>query len=218
MRLSISKEDYLKAIAEAESEGEEVSTPTIVRWLDVSAPAASMALKRLHRDGLVETGIGGSIRLKPEGRQIAETLLRRHHLLERMLSELFEFEWYKVHEEAERLEHAISDDFEKKLAARFGHEESCPHGNRLGLDTPGNRRQRGWLPLSECPPGRAVLRSVFERDRSLLEHLDRLQLRPGTLVAVGARNWDDTLTLEVNGAEVMLGVRAAELVWVEPVT
>jgi DtxR family Mn-dependent transcriptional regulator len=217
VRLSISKEDYLKVIAEAESEGESVTSATLVRWLDVSAPAASMALKRLRRDHLVEVDRGGSIRLTSDGRQIADRLLRRHHLLERMLVEVFDFEWYKVHDEAERLEHAISDDFETKLRERLGDSAPCPHGNRLGRETPETRRARGWLLLSESPAGAPVtIRSVYERDRALLEHLERLGLRPGVTLVVQARNWDDTLRLSVAGMEVILGLRAAGLIWAEP--
>jgi DtxR family Mn-dependent transcriptional regulator len=217
VRLSTSKEDYLKAIAEAEAEGESVTGATLVRWLNVSAPAASMALKRLGRDRLVVIDSTGSVRLTLEGRHIADRLLRRHHILERVLAEIFELEWYKVHDEAERLEHAISDDLERKLLQKSGEPEFCPHGNKLGADTPESRRKRGWLRLSECQPAQTVLlRSVYERDRSLLEHLDRLQMRPGATLTMQARNWDDTFTLEVAGSSVVLGLRAAELVWVEP--
>ncbi|HWQ56361.1 MAG TPA: metal-dependent transcriptional regulator [Bryobacteraceae bacterium] len=216
MSLSTSREDYLKAVAEAESEGESVTPSALVRRLEVSAPAVSMALKRLRRDGLLDLDKTGTIRLTAEGRDIADRLLRRHHLLERMLVEMFDFEWYKIHDEAERLEHAISDDFERKLRDRFGEPDSCPHGNRLGKDSPESRRARGWLPLSECPAGTgAAIRSVYERDRALLEHLDQLHLRPGASLQVRGRNWDDTLTLAVGGSDVVLGLRAAALVWVE---
>jgi len=220
MNLSTSKEDYLKAIAEAQSEGQTVFSATLVRRLDISAPAASMALKRLRRDHLIEIDRRGIVSLTEAGREIAARLLRRHHLLERMLVDLFDFDWSKVHEEAERLEHAISDDFERKLTERFGSGEvTCPHGNSLGLDTAETRRQRGWRLLSECAAGGAVaVRSVYERDRSLLEHLDRLGLRPGAELAVAGRNWDDTFTLMIAGREAVLGLRAAELIWVEPLT
>ncbi len=219
MTLSTSKEDYLKTIAEAQSEGQTVVGATLVHRLSVSAPAASMAVKRMRRDGLIELDRQGVISLTAEGRRIANRLLRRHYLLERMLVEVFDFDWYKVHEEAERLEHAISDDFERKLVERFGSGgATCPHGNSLGLDTPEMRRKRGWRLLSESVPGeKAHVRSVYERDRSLLEHLDSRGLRPGAEVTVTGRNWDDTFALTVVGRETVLGLRAAELIWVEPV-
>ena len=175
-----------------------------------------MALKRLRRDGLIEVEAAGAVCLTGQGGEIADRLLRRHHLLERMLHELFDFEWHKIHDEAERLEHAISDDFERKLRDRFGDGGYCPHGNRVGGDSPASRRALGWVPLAECPPGaRVAVRSVFERDRALLERLDQLRLRPGASLSVRGRNWDDTLALSVGQADVVLGMRAAELVWVE---
>lgn len=214
--VSISKEDYLKAIAEAKSEGEKVSSVTLVRWLNVSPPAASMALKRLQRDKLVRMDSGGGITLTAEGQAIAERVLRRHHLLERMLTEMFGFEWYKVHDEAERLEHAISDDFERKLVEILGEEGLCPHGNALGMDTPDSRRAQGMVPLAEAEAGVGFrLTSVFERDRKLLEYLDGLGLKPGEHVTVESKNWDDTVTLSAHGRAVVLGRRAAELVWVK---
>src|SRR5208282_5597643 len=97
--ITVSKEDYLKAILEAESEGESVISARLADWLKVSAPAVTMAVRRLKKDGLV--------RLTAAGRKIARKLTLRHHLIERMLSELFGMEWWKVHDEAERLEHAV---------------------------------------------------------------------------------------------------------------
>ena len=83
VKITISKENYLKAIAEAESEGETVIAATLTRWLGVSAPAVTMAIKRLKRDGFIRVGKEGQITLTPEGHEIAERLLHRHHLIER---------------------------------------------------------------------------------------------------------------------------------------
>lgn len=215
MKITISKENYLKAIAEAESEGETVIAATLTRWLNVSAPAVTMAIKRLKRDSLIRVGEEGHIRLTPEGRAIANRLLHRHHLIERMLTEIFGMEWYKVHDEAEQLEHAVSEDFERKLEDRLGSGDACPHGNRVGMDTPEDRRKRGWLPLYESDRGGKVV-SVFERDRKLLEYLHGLGIQPGVSVRVASRNYDETMTLEAGGRQVQLGRFAAEKVWVAP--
>src|SRR5438876_11242207 len=87
VKITISKENYLKAIAEAESEGETVKAVTLTRWLRVSAPAVTMAIKRLKRDGLIQVDREGQITLARDGREIANRILNRHHLIERMLSE-----------------------------------------------------------------------------------------------------------------------------------
>src|SRR5215475_8772895 len=118
VRITISKENYLKAIAEAESEGEVVKAVTLTRWLHVSAPAVTMAIKRLKRDALILVDDESQISLTSSGRDIANRLLDRHHLIERMLTEIFGLEWYKVHDEAEQLEHAVSTDFEQRLVEK----------------------------------------------------------------------------------------------------
>lgn len=185
MRITISKENYLKAIAEAESEGETVKAVTLTRWLHVSAPAVTMAIKRLKRDALIHVAAEGQITLTPAGREIANRLLNRHHLIERMLTEIFGLEWYKVHDEAEQLEHAVSADFERKLLERLGTSHACPHGNIVGMDSPAARRQRGLKPLEEASPGEHLeVVSLFERDRTLLEYLDGAGIRPGVHLEV----------------------------------
>jgi DtxR family Mn-dependent transcriptional regulator len=215
VRITISKENYLKAIAEADGEGETVIAATLARWLKVSAPAVTMAIRRLKRDGLIHVGAAGEITLKKEGREIADRVLQRHHLIERMLTEIFGMEWYKVHDEAEQLEHAVSSDFERRLIEKLGPSEACPHGNQARVDRPQDRRDRGWTPLDELEAGTtAKVMSVFERDRSLLEYLDGLGIRPAAELEMMTRNYDDTLTLKVAGKPVQLGLTAAAKVWV----
>ena len=217
MKLTISKENYLKAIAEAQSEGETVISASLARWLRVSPPAVTAAIKRLRRDDLIAVSEEGVITLTQSGRVIASRVLNRHHLIERMLSEIFGMEWYKVHDEAEQLEHAVSEDFERRLQEKLGAEDfACPHGNRVAFDTPEERRARGWRLLDEVAPGdRARVVSVFERDRELLEYLDGLGVRPGAEIDVVTRNWDETITLRVGGRNVPLGKPAASRVWAQ---
>jgi DtxR family transcriptional regulator, Mn-dependent transcriptional regulator len=213
LRITISKENYLKAIAEAESEGETVKAVTLVRWLRVSAPAVTMAIKRLRRDALISVADEGQITLTAAGRDIANRLMNRHHLIERMLTEIFDLEWYKVHDEAEQLEHAVSADFERKLIDKLGTASVCPHGNQVGMDSPSYRRQRGLKPLGEAQPGdRVVVISVFERDRELLEYLDGAGIRPGVQVEVSAAEAE--IELRTAGRTVRLDRAAAGKVWV----
>ena len=215
-RITISKENYLKAIAEAESEGATVKAVTLARWLHVSAPAVTMAIKRLRRDALIRLAAEGQVTLTASGREIANRLLNRHHLIERMLTEIFGLEWYKVHDEAEQLEHAVSEDFERKLIERLGVENDCPHGNRVGMDSPSDRRRRGLKPLEEgCPGERLSVVSVFERDRKLLEYLDSLGIRPGVHLDVLAA--DGELELRAAGRTVQVDRLAAGKVWVRKI-
>ena len=213
--ITVSKEDYVKAILESESEGETVISATLAHRLSVSAPAVTMALRRLKKDGLVRVQADGQVRLTGAGRKIARRLTLRHHLIERMLSEIFGMEWYKVHDEAERLEHAVSPDFEGKLLARLGRGGACPHGNLSELESPASRRRRGLLLLAEAEAGRNYqVSGIYERDRHLLEFLEARGIRPGACLRVTGRNYDQTLTLHTGAGQVALGSSAAEKVWV----
>ena len=218
MRITISKENYLKAIAEAESEGEAVKAVTLTRWLHVSAPAVTMAIKRLRRDGLIAMAREGQITLTASGRAIANRVLNRHHLIERMLAEVFGMEWYQVHDEAEQLEHAVSAEFEAKLAKKLGPAGICPHGNPVVPERAETRRRRGLLLLTEAEAGKSYrVCSVYERDSTLLRFLDERSIRPGAEVRVVERNYDQTLTLVTEKDKVSIGGPAAERVWVAPV-
>ena len=214
MRITISKENYLKAIAEAASEGETVKAVTLTRWLNVSAPAVTMAIRRLKRDALISVGEEGQIALTPAGSEIASRLLNRHHLIERMLTEIFGLEWYKVHDEAEQLEHAVSADFERKLVEKLGTGGVCPHGNIVGMDSPGQRRCRGLKPLDEAVAGeRLDVVSVFERDRTLLERLDESGIRPGVrlrLISPG-----QPMEMRSGSRRISIDRAAAARVWVK---
>ena len=218
METTVSKEDYLKAIAEAETDGEPVIAATLVRWLNVTPAAVTMALRRLRRDGLAVVKSGGQLQLTSKGRDIAERIRFRHHLIERMLSEMFGMEWYKVHDEAERLEHAVSADFEEKLIAKLGANGICPHGNDIRGDGVADRRARGLVLLRELKPGaRATIESVFERDRALLEYFDERGLRPGVPIHVMQLNPDDTIQLQAGTSAALLGGSAASKIWVRPI-
>ena len=215
--ITVSKEDYLKAILEAESEGESVISARLADWLKVSAPAVTMAVRRLKKDALVRVQADGHVRLTAAGRKIARKLTLRHHLIERMLAELFGLEWWKVHDEAERLEHAVSPDFEAKLLAKLGKGGICPHGNLSEMESPASRRRRGLLLLADAAPAGAYsVSGIYERDRRLLEFLEARGIRPGARLRLLERNYDQTLALSTVAGNVSLGRAAAERVWVSP--
>lgn|SRR5215467_11504871 len=217
LMITVSKEDYLKAILEVEGEGESVISATLAHWLSVSPPAVSMALRRLKKDGLVRVHADGKVRLTGAGRKIARKLTLRHHLIERMLSEMFDMEWFKVHDEAERLEHAVSPDFEAKLLAKLGRGGACPHGHLSELESPLSRRRRGLLLLVDAEPGKTYrVSGIYERDRRLLEFLEARGIRPGARVSVAGKNYDQTLTLKTAVGTTSLGNAAAGRVWVSP--
>jgi DtxR family transcriptional regulator, Mn-dependent transcriptional regulator len=213
--ITVSKEDYLKAILEAESEGQHVISATLAHWLSVSPPAVTMALRRLKRDGYVLVKTDGTIQLSAKGKETAYKTALRHHLIERMLAEIFGMEWYQIHDEAERLEHAVSPAFEAKLIEKLGERGTCPHGNSVLPESPAKRKKRGLLPLSEAAEGRDyIVSSLYERDPQLLLFLHKLGIDPQTSIRVTVKNYDQTLSLETLKGAFTLGKPAADKVWV----
>jgi DtxR family transcriptional regulator, Mn-dependent transcriptional regulator len=215
--ISVSKEDYLKAVLEAESEGQTVISATLAHWLGVSPPAVSMAVRRLKRDGYVEVKSDGVVRLTSKGKQTAHRTALRHHLIERMLSEMFGMAWYEVHDEAERLEHAVSPAFEARLLEKLGQEGMCPHGNAVLPESPAKRAKRGWRTLAESDEAAEyTVASLYERDPKLLLFLHETGIEPGGTVRVLKKNYDQTLAIETASGRFTLGAPAAEKVWVRP--
>jgi DtxR family Mn-dependent transcriptional regulator len=214
--ITVSKEDYLKAIIEAESEGHTVIPAFLAQWLGVSQPAVTKALRRLREDGYVSAA-DGPLKLTAKGREAAHRTALRHHLVERMLSEVFGMEWHQIHAEAERLEHVISPAFEAKLIERLGPNGDCPHGNRVLPETPAQLRRRGLIRLSDAPAGQSmIVACLYERDARLLEFLHSLNIGPGTILTPLARNYDDTLRVRTPAGEITLGLFAADRLWLRP--
>lgn len=215
--ISVSKEDYLKAVLEAESEGQTVISATLAHWLGVSPPAVSMAIRRLRRDGYVDMKSDGVVRLTPKGRQTAHRTALRHHLIERMLSEMFGMPWYEVHDEAERLEHAVSPAFEARLLEKLGQQGTCPHGNSVLPESPAKRARRGLRTLAESDEDTDyAVASLYERDPKLLRFLHENGIAPGGSVRVLKKNYDQTLAIETPSGTATLGAPAAEKIWVKP--
>jgi DtxR family Mn-dependent transcriptional regulator len=215
--IHVSKENYLKAILEAEAEGREVIPALLAHWLEVSAPAVTMALKRLKRDGCVEVGADGIVRLTAAGRETAYRTALRHHLIERMLNEIFGMEWHEIHEEAERLEHAVSPAFEAKLKEKLGEGGACPHGNQVLPESPAERKQRGEMPLSEAQEGsRYRVVSLQERDPKLLLFLHSNGIGPGQILRVVRQNYDQTVSIELPTGISIVSRPAADAVWLRP--
>ncbi len=213
--ITISKEDYLKAIIEAESEGHTVIPSLLAQWLEVSAPAVTKAVRRLREDGFVDANRHGALKLTTKGREAAHHTALRHHLVERMLSEMFGMEWHQIHAEAERLEHAISPAFEAKLIEKLGEEGDCPHGNRVLPETPAQIKRRGLIPLSEASEGGDyVVASLYERDARLLEFLHKIGIGPKVPLRILERNYDNTIQVRAPHGKVTLGEASAKRVWV----
>ena len=214
--ITVSKEDYLKAILEAESEGQIVISATLAHWLKVSPPAVSMAIRRLKRDGYVDVRVDGEVKLTSKGHEVAYKTALRHHLIERMLTEMFGMPWYEVHDEAERLEHAVSPAFEARLLERLGDKGTCPHGNAVLPENAEKRSKRGLKTLMEAVEGTDhTVNSMYERDPKLLRFLHETGIEPGGTIRVLKKNYDQTIAIETPGGQFTIGPAAADKVWVK---
>ena len=215
--VSVSQEDYLKTIYKVELDLHEPISARISEALNVTPPAVTAALKRMARDGLVKLESKyGRIRLTPRGRAVAQSLVLRHRLVEKLLTEVLGMDWKAVHEEAEKMEHAISKEVERRLLKFFGRDSSCPHGYPLfgGLI---KLRRQGARPLAEARPGQKLrVVQVDEREYAFLEFLDQLGLRPGTEIRALEKTFDETMTLAVGLRHHHVGKSTLERIWVKP--
>jgi DtxR family Mn-dependent transcriptional regulator len=213
-KTSVSQEDYLKSIWEMLEEAQTPISARLAEELNVTPPAVTAALKRMTRDGHVKVKRTGRIDLTGKGRAVAERLALRHQLAEMLLTEVIGLSWSKAHDEAERMEHAISPEVEALLLKRFGNKKSCPHGvpMRGGI---AKLRERGAVLLAELHAAEsAEIVCVYEKDRQFLEFLEGLHLRPSTRVEVLKREYDETMTLRANSKKIHLGKPATSRIWV----
>src|SRR5271163_5172781 len=169
---SVSQEDYLKAIWEIVQEEQIPISARLAEDLGVTPPAVTAALKRMTRAGYLRVRRGGRIELSAKGKGAAQHLVLRHRLAEKLLTEIIGLEWSRAHEEAEKLEHGISQEVADLLLKRFGRESRCPHGVPLVGGMAKLRKKFGALKLSDAEVGHAyeVLR-VYEKDSKFLEFL-----------------------------------------------
>jgi DtxR family Mn-dependent transcriptional regulator len=186
--------------------------------LNVTPPAVTAALKRMTRDGLVRVDRNGRIDLTQKGRAIAERLALRHQLAERLLTEVIGLSWAKAHDEAERLEHAISPEVEALLLKRFGDKDNCPHGVPMRGGIAKLRRQGAVLLADLRAKERGEILCVYEKDVQFLEFLEGLRLRPSTKLEVVNREYDETMTLRCEGKTMHLGKPATSRIWVRRLT
>lgn len=214
-KATASQEDYLRAISGMEEEDQVPISARLSEELNVTPPAVTTALRRMARDGYVRLKPQGHIRLTAKGRAVAHHLSLRHRLAEKLLTDVLGMEWHKVHEEAEKLEHAISPEVEKRLLALFGRDGSCPHGNPLVGGLTRLRRRYGAFLLEHAKVGdRVEILRVAEKDPQFLVFIDSLQLRPGQRLRVREKSYDQTMTLEVGARRIYLSQNATSQIWV----
>jgi DtxR family transcriptional regulator, Mn-dependent transcriptional regulator len=195
-------EEYLETMLALDEEGVPVIQARIAERLGRSAPSVSEMLDRLIVDGYVSRD-GRRLSLTPAGRSLAEKVVRKHRLAERLLVDVIGLEWHKVHREAGRWEHVISDDVEARLVELLGDPATCPHGNPIpGAHTPAPMVQT--RPLTEVAEGERVrlfrVSEEVELNLGSLTLLDEAGFIPGAVARVGGRDREGNLEVTVEGA------------------
>ncbi len=218
---SLTVENYLKAILQIELKtGEQcVSSGQLAQALNVSPGTVTSMQKTLAEAQLADYRPYEGVRLTESGRQVAMRMLRRHRLLEQFLVQTLNLTWDQVHEEAENMEHAVSDFLVDRMDEFLGHPAHDPHGDPIPAAN-GVLRGAGSLSLSlrKCSPaGRVRLVRVTNQDRDFLRYLSSAGLELGREVVV-ARNSTEAEVVEIEhgGSHTTIGYAAAEHIWVEP--
>ena len=213
--VSVVVENYLQAVYKLKERDERVLPTRLAEVMNVSVATVVGTLKRLSTQGMVHVGRNKEVNFTARGEELAEAVVRRHRLAERMLTELLGVDWHMAHAEAHRLEHAISPYVETKLAEALGY----PKTNPFGLPIPGysdDLKPPPMKPLIQAQEGEStVVERVPEEDRNLLEFFNNSGLRPGAELKVKElAPFKGTVTILLNEDEVVLGTEVAEKVLV----
>lgn len=213
--LSAAQEDYLKSIYLL-NDGRPVRTSALAERLGVSAASATDMLGKLAALGLVNHDRYRGASLTVPGQKVALEMVRHHRLIEMYLAEALGYGWDEVHEEAERLEHVISEVFEARIFSLLGHPEIDPHGDPIP-SVLGEMPNATYRSLLDCRAGEEVtVRRVSDRDPEKLRALRNLGLLPGTQVLVFEESrFEGPLGLRVNGEESQVPIGLAREVFVE---
>ena len=199
-------EDYLKAIYELERSGEPAETNAIARLLEIAPASVSGMVRRLSDQGLISHERYRGARLTSAGRRAALRTLRRHRVIEAYLTSALGYSWDRVHDEAERLEHAASDDLIDRMASAIGEPATDPHGAPIPTRE-GTLEERSLVPLASLDEGdSARVERVSDRSAERLRYLAELGIVPGASVKVVEREpFEGPITLRVQNASRTIG-------------
>jgi DtxR family Mn-dependent transcriptional regulator len=217
--LNEASKEYLEAVYELEEEGQRILQARIGERLGLAPATVSEGVKRLVAEGYVTVEGSRDISLTDDGRALAETLVRRHRLAERMLVDILGIPWHLCHHQAEDWEKVMTPEVEEAILARIDGEPTCPHGNPI----PGATSTIPWSDLTavgtmEVGQSAKLVRLLedVELDHDVMKYLEDHSLVPGKVIEMTDIGPDGTLTLKVEGRTVALGPALADNLWVMP--
>jgi DtxR family Mn-dependent transcriptional regulator len=211
-----SQQDYLKALYQLHGDQRPVPTRELAQRLGISSPSVSEMVTRLSAQGLVEHDRYRGQQLTREGRKVALELVRHHRLLEMFLVQVLGYGWDEVHDEAERLEHVISERMERRIFELLGRPELDPHGHAIPT-LGGKVRPLSDRPLSECRVGeKVVVQGVSDEDPVRLRELERRGLLPGTRMEIVAESkFEGPIVVRITGRRESVPLGLARAIFVE---
>ncbi|HEY7934538.1 MAG TPA: metal-dependent transcriptional regulator [Solirubrobacteraceae bacterium] len=205
---TVAEEEYLQILFWLAEAGLGMTAANVARAMQLSPPTVHEMIGRLERDGYVERAADKTIHFTDAGRVQAEGIVRRHRLIERFLTDVLGVPWDEVHEEAERLEHAMSPVLEERMMAAIGQANTCPHGHPITLGT----REEG-VPLSDVAPGASVRVLRFENEaEDLLHYLKDSGLHPGLEGTLASGDETEVVLLSADGQACTVTRSVAETV------
>jgi DtxR family transcriptional regulator, Mn-dependent transcriptional regulator len=209
-------EDYLDQIYLMQLNGQRVIGARLAERMHTAVPTVTETLRRMVREGLVTLDPHKEVSLTRQGKDAAETLVRRHALSERLLTDILGLSWVEAHAEAHKFEHIISPKVEARLMTLLGNPDTCPHGNPIpGLAT-GPPRGRPLASMDD-PGDYPIVRvsEEAENDLELMAYIEQRNLKPGTMVRLVEREpFDGPVMVEVAGERYALGAHVAEAIFV----
>jgi DtxR family Mn-dependent transcriptional regulator len=212
-------EDYLQSMYSLETEGERIISARLARWMRVTPPTAWATVQRMNKNGMVEIDDKKTIHLTPHGRELAESVARRHRLSERFLNDILGLGWAEAHSEAHHFEHAMTPVIEASVVKILGNPTTCPHGSPI--PGTGATLDPSWRNIDTFEVGeKMIIRFIseeLEEDLDLLHYLDNHGLKPGQEVEVMERVASNgLLVLHCKGVDVSLGLQVASRMRAEP--
>ena len=204
---TVAEEEYLQTLFWLHEAGLQMTGANVARAMQLSAPTVHEMIGRLEKDGYITRAADKSIEFTENGRVHAEGVVRRHRLIERFLTDVLGIPWDEVHEEAERLEHAMSPVLEARMLAAIGDAKTCPHGHPI---EPGTRHES--VPLADVEPGASVRVLRFENEaEDLLHYLKAAGMEPGMRGTL-ARKDEDEVVIAADGREHAVTPSVAETI------
>jgi DtxR family Mn-dependent transcriptional regulator len=213
--VSANTEEYLEWIYRLSKENDEVTTTDLARKLKVSPASVTGMLKRLAERGLIDYQPYKGILLTPEGRTVAARIIRRHGLIERLLTDVLGLPWHEVDQVAGRIEHVITDEVEERIAQLCDYPTTCPHGQPIDMEAPDFAIRLTKLDAGE----EAQVSRIGDEEPEFLSYVAELGLRPGVHIrSLGRAPFNGPFRIRVGDREHALGDEVAAEIWVERLT